>query len=163
MELLFLELRKMMRLTASFDAGSSTTKSSPSINKKNISKNESNVSLSTIALHTSDINVSETQVSTHEAETQGNLVDISKYIKTNAKSSKQLPKLNVCDKTAGSVTDIETQNCLDNIKEMETQKDNISIRNVTAKKFMTDIHTMETQADTDNIDERISTHEKGSS
>jgi len=130
MELLFLELRKMMRLAASFDAGSSTTKSSPSINKKNISKNESNVSLSTIALHSSDINVSETQVSTHEAETQGNLVDISKYIKTNAKSSKQLPKLNVCDKTAGSVTDIETQNCLDNIKEMETQKDNISIGNV---------------------------------
>ena len=146
---------------------------SPSINKKNTSKNESNDLLSAIALHTSD--VSENQVSIYEAETQkfdeeykttsnsiydmetqGDLIDESK-IKTNAKSSEQLPTLNVCDKTAGrSVTDIhdiETQNCLDNINEMETQKDNISIRNVTAKKFMTDIHTMETQADTDNIDE----------
>ncbi|KYN45133.1 Mediator of DNA damage checkpoint protein 1 [Trachymyrmex septentrionalis] len=140
-----------------------------SINKKNTSKNESNDSLSSLSLHTSDINVSENQVSIYEAETQkfderykttsnsiynmetqGDLVDTSKHVKTNAKSSKQLPKLNVCDKTADrSVTDIhniETQNCLDNINEMETQKDNISIRNVT-----TDIHTMETQAD--NIDE----------
>ncbi|EGI57450.1 PREDICTED: MATH and LRR domain-containing protein PFE0570w [Acromyrmex echinatior] len=146
---------------------------SPSINKKNTSKNESNDSLS-IALHTSDIIVSENQVSIYEAETQkfdegckttlnsiydmetqGDLIDISKHVKTNAKNGKQLPKLNICDKTAGkSVTDIhdiEIQNCLDNINEME--KDNISIRNVTAKKFTTDIHTMETQADTDNIDE----------
>ncbi|KAG5325297.1 MDC1 protein, partial [Pseudoatta argentina] len=147
---------------------------SPSINKKNTFKNERNDSLSTIALHTSDIIVSENQVSIYEAETQkfdekckttlnsiydvetqGDLIHISKHVKTNAKNDKQLPKLNICDKTAGrSVTDIhgiETQNYLDNINEME--KDNISIRNVTAKKFTTDIHTMETQADTDNIDE----------
>lgn len=146
---------------------------SPSINKKNTSKNESNDSLSSIALHTSDINVSENRVNIYEAETQkfdegyktsnsiydmetqGDL-DISKHVKTNAESGKQLSKLNVCDKTAGrSVTDIhdiEIQNCLDNINEMETQKNNIS-RNVMAKKFTTNIHTMETQAYTDNIDE----------
>ncbi|XP_018373666.1 PREDICTED: mediator of DNA damage checkpoint protein 1-like [Trachymyrmex cornetzi] len=157
--------------------------SSPSINKKNTSKNESNDSLSTIALHTSDINVSENQVSIYEAETQkfdkgykmtsnsiydmetqDDLVDISKHVKTNTKNGKQLPRLNVCDKTAGrSVTDIhdmETQNCLDDINEIETQKDNINIRNVTATKFTTDIHTMETQVDTDNIDEDSSNAQK---
>ncbi|XP_018405943.1 PREDICTED: extracellular matrix-binding protein ebh [Cyphomyrmex costatus] len=141
---------------------------SPSINKKNTSKNESNDSLSAITLHTSNINVSENQVNIDDTETQkfdeeckptSNSIydmetqgDIFKPIETNTKITKQLPKLNVCDKTAGrSVTDIhdmETQNYINDINGMEIQENN-----VIAEKFTTDIHTMKTQIYADNIDE----------
>jgi len=149
---------------------------STSINKNNTSMNESNESQIAITLHGSDINISENQVSIHDVETQkfeegykmtsnsiydmetqGDLIDIAEHIvEANVKTGKQLPKLNVHDKTAGKsmtdIHDIETQNCIDDINEMETQK--INIQNVTGKKFTTDIHIVtETQKYTNDTDE----------
>ncbi|KAG5306784.1 MDC1 protein, partial [Acromyrmex insinuator] len=145
---------------------------SPSINKKNTSKNESNDSLS-IALHTSDIIVSENQVSIYEAETQkfdegckttlnsiydmktqGDLIDISKHVKTNAKNGKQLPKLNICDKTAGkSVTDIhdiEIQNCSSDAQNSEHEIDKGNSQEKNLAKIGRSIHDLETQKFDDN-------------
>jgi len=145
---------------------------STSINKNNTSMNESKASQIAITLHKSNINISENQVSIHDVETQkfeegykmasnsiydmetqGDLIDIAEHIvEANIKTGKQLPKVNVHDKTTGKsmtdIHDIETQNCIDDINEMETQK--INIQNVTGKKFTTDIHiVMETQKTND--------------
>ncbi|KAL6255044.1 hypothetical protein P5V15_013377 [Pogonomyrmex californicus] len=156
---------------------------STSIDKKRIScsSSVSENSQTTTVLHTSDINVSQNQVSIYDVETQ-NIekqheiaersihdietqilpIDTPEYlVKANTKTNKQLSRLNTRDKTAGSSTDIydiETQNCMDDISEMETQKSQIDIQNVTRKKFM-DIHNIETQ-DCASIDEDGSGNQK---
>lgn len=122
-------------------------------------------------MHTSNINIDENQVSIfdaetqefeegykvasrfiHDIETQKVPTDVSDpLVEANAKTGKQLPELDVHDKaTSSSVTDIhniETQNCTDDMDEMEIQKNKINIQNVTKKKFTTDIHTKKMQDD----------------
>lgn len=133
---------------------------SKSIGKKNSSMNEGNDSRIAI-LSTSYTNIDENQVSIFDAETQKfekgyNIAsksihdietqDISEYlVEANAKAGKQLPELNIQNKTVGrsvmDIHDIETQSCIDDINEMKTQKNKTNIQNITEKKFTTDIHT----------------------
>lgn len=143
--------------------------SSTSVGKKKTSMNESNDSR-IATLRTSDTNVSESRTSIYDLETQTfeegckttsnsiydmetqvGPIDISERV-VDANATKQMPKLNVSDKTAGrSVTDIhdvEMQNYIDDINEMETQKSNLNIRNVTEKKI--DIRVTETQSYVDD-------------
>lgn len=118
-------------------------------------RNDSQIAI----MSTSDTNTSENQVSIfdaetqkfekeykmasksiHDIETQGDISEC--LVEANTKADKQLSKLNIHDKTAGrsvDIYDIETQS-LDDINEMETQKNKIDIQDITEKEF-TDIHT----------------------